>query len=372
MHIIKDIGFGGAEKLVSDLLPVLKRKGVDVSIVCLNDKMSYASGLIDADINITVLEHGKRGFNLFNLLRSRRKLRAVIMQQQPDIIHSHLYLADLLVWISAPVGSRIVVTIHNTYKWWRWWEAKGKRMRYFAMTKVSAILGRLRNSTFICVSKTIEKNAIDFLEINKGKISKVYNGIVLDNFNVKTEYNQTESPVIIQVGNLRRQKDHITSLKAFRVLLQKHKRAKLLFVGDGHLRQEIEENIASMGLEGSVSLLGQRSDVPELLRNSDVFWMPSLFEGLSIASLEAMACGLPMVVTDTAGLTESVIDGKTGFFIKIGDFNQLAKWTSDILKDVSLARSMGCEGRKRVEELFSIGVTASGYIKVYKDMMQIR
>ena len=369
MLVIRDLGPGGAEKLLSDLLPVLKQSGIEILLVSLCDDMTFAPRIKDAGIEILQLGHEKRVYGPWNLYRSGLKLRALIKQRQPDIIHSHLYLADLLAWIWSPSGCRTVSTLHNVYPWWQWWAARGKRVRYFYMTKVEAILGRLRGCMFVGVSEAVKKCAIRSLGIRADNIKMVYNGIVVDDFEAKNEYRSTESPVIIQVGNYREQKGHGVSLRAFKILRKTYKDARLHLVGDGPLRKQMEKEIEQSGLAGSVILMGRRDDVPELLRESDIFWMPSLFEGLSIACVEAMACGLPVVASNTSGLNEEVSEGLTGYLVGVGNHKQLAEKTMEILRSPDIARGMGVKGRDRVERLFSINSAASSYICIYDEVL---
>ena len=134
----------------------------------------------------------------------------------------------------------------------------------------------------------------------------------------------------------------------------------------------LESQARELSLDGRVRFLGIRSDIPALLESSDVFWMPSRREGLSIACLEGMACGLPTVTTNVLGLREIAVDGVTGFVVPLDSPEALAKATLRILKDPALAQHMGAAGRQRVVQNFSIEKTADEYVYAYEDILSGR
>jgi len=167
-------------------------------------------------------------------------------------------------------------------------------------------------------------------------------------------------------------KRYSVALEAFPRVLEAFPKARLLFVGDGPLRASLENQARRLGLDGRVEILGIRTDIPSLLKRADLFWMPSRFEGLGIACLEAMACGLPTVTTNVVGLREVAVDGVTGFVVPLDSAEALAQASLRILKDSGLARRMGTAGRQRVEEIFSIEKTADEYVRAYEDMIEGR
>jgi glycosyltransferase involved in cell wall biosynthesis len=227
----------------------------------------------------------------------------------------------------------------------------------------------------IAVSQDAASAAAGALAISPERIRVIRNGIDLElfPFNPRRAFpGSSSAPCLVQIGRLDDPKGHSVALAAFPRVLEAFPEARLLFVGDGPLRTRLESQTRALGLDGRVRFLGVRSDIPALLEASDLFWMPSRWEGLPIACLEAMACGLPTVTTDVVGLREVAVDGVTGFVAPPDSPELLAQASLRILKDPALAQRMGLAGRQRVEEKFSIERTADEYARAYEDIMQGR
>jgi glycosyltransferase involved in cell wall biosynthesis len=371
LFVTKDMGAGGAERFVANVLPELVRLGVDVRLAMVMDDEALAGPVREAGIPIIKLGHPLAGlYAPRNIKESIRKLRGIIDEFRPDILHSQIYLSDLVTYLAADGNTRILTTIQNTYPWWRWWRVRGKRFRYWAMTKVESHLFRTRNARFAPVSDAVSADALRFLKIRPQRTRTMYNCIRPGDYPPKGSYERSGGPAIIQVANLHPSKGHDTSLRAFADVLKEYPDARLLMAGEGLERPRLEAMIRELGLAGKAELLGRRSDVKELLGSADLYWMPSLYEGLSLASLEAMATGLPIVASDASGLNETVVGGETGYLIGIGDHAALARRTLEILGDTQLARGMGEAGRKRVEEHFSVSEVAKKYTTGYSDFIE--
>jgi glycosyltransferase involved in cell wall biosynthesis len=143
------------------------------------------------------------------------------------------------------------------------------------------------------------------------------------------------------------------------------RRLRLVIVGDGALRAEIESLLAGAGIRDLAWLAGARDDVPELLRSLDLFVLPSRAEGISNTILEAMACGLPVVATAVGGNAELVVDGETGRLVPAGDPAALAAAIRAYLDDPGLLDAHGAAGRRRVEERFDLDAMVAAYLAVY-------
>jgi glycosyltransferase involved in cell wall biosynthesis len=136
-------------------------------------------------------------------------------------------------------------------------------------------------------------------------------------------------------------------------------------VGDGRLRGDLERQASALGLMSSVSFLGTRQDVPEILRALDIYAMPSLWEGLSIAMLEAMAAGLPVVISDVSGVAQALGDNQYGLRVPPADDAALARAIRSLAREPARRRALGASARERVKAEFSIEAMMSQLGSVY-------
>ncbi|MGE5227581.1 MAG: glycosyltransferase [Planctomycetaceae bacterium] len=172
--------------------------------------------------------------------------------------------------------------------------------------------------------------------------------------------------VLIAVGTFKRQKGHVHLLEAFAKVAAGHDDVHLLLAGDGDLRPEIERRVAELGIGGRVHLLGSRRDVPALLAASDGAVLPSLWEGMSNALVEAMASGLPVVATDVSGTNQVMVDGTTGWLVPPGEAGALAAAIEELLEDPGRARARGAAARERVGEAFGARRPAERLAALYR------
>jgi glycosyltransferase involved in cell wall biosynthesis len=170
-------------------------------------------------------------------------------------------------------------------------------------------------------------------------------GIDLDRFAVGKPVLPKNGPLVGNVGRLAPQKDHATLLEAIALVRERRPDVRLVLVGDGELRVELERQAAALGLAESVLLLGERHDVPDLLASIDVFANASRYEGLCLAVIEAQAAGVPVVATPVGGIRETIVDGETGLLVPPGDHRALADAISRLLDDRHLATRLASAAR---------------------------
>jgi glycosyltransferase involved in cell wall biosynthesis len=163
-----------------------------------------------------------------------------------------------------------------------------------------------------------------------------------------------EGRVLSVVGRLEEQKGHKYLLEAFAGLLQQVPGTHLAFAGDGTLREPLVEQAKALGIAHHVHFLGHCEGVQTVLDASDVFVLPSLWEAMPFALLEAMAASLPVVATAVAGVPELVVEGETGFLVPPADANALLKALLRTVQMPNTGREMGVAGRQRVERHFSL------------------
>ena len=178
------------------------------------------------------------------------------------------------------------------------------------------------------------------------------------------------------VGRLETVKDQPNLVRAFIHLMptvpKAGDRLRLVIVGDGSLRAEIERLLAEAHVQDQVWLAGSRDEVPELLRSLDLFVLPSRAEGISNTILEAMACGLPVVATEVGGNAELVAEGETGQWVPANDPVALAAAIRSYVNDPDRMQAHGAAGRREVEVRFSLEAMVTAYRAVYDAVLKGR
>jgi glycosyltransferase involved in cell wall biosynthesis len=176
--------------------------------------------------------------------------------------------------------------------------------------------------------------------------------------------------VITTVGRLDTQKGLPYLLEAARLVTRGRPDLRFLVVGEGPRRRDLLRHRDRLGLKGHVSFLGFRTDIPQILADSDIFVLPSLWEGMPIVLLEALAAGLPAVATDVPGVTEVLTDGETGLVVPPKDAGALARALRELLDDPALRRRFAQAGRRRVAEDFGWEKVVATTMALYERLLQ--
>ena len=174
-----------------------------------------------------------------------------------------------------------------------------------------------------------------------------------------------DQPVIVHVSNFRPVK-RVDDVVAVFARLRASRPLRLRLVGDGPERARIEADVAARGLAGDVEFLGERLELPEVLRDADLFLLPSETESFGLAALEAMACGVPVVASAVGGLGEVIPDGQVGFLRPVGDVAAHAEAAARLLTDEPLRRAMGAAARRRAETHYRIDPAIDRYLEIYR------
>jgi sugar transferase (PEP-CTERM/EpsH1 system associated) len=177
-----------------------------------------------------------------------------------------------------------------------------------------------------------------------------------------------DAMLVGSVGRLDPVKDFPTLMKAFHQVKDGFSRAKLVIVGDGPVRSTLTRLGEELGLDSSLIWLGERNDIPELLRCFDIFVQTSIFEGMSNTILEAMASSLPIVATDTGGNPEVVNNGESGVLVPVGGVTELGVALRRYLSDPVLRYEHGFNSRKRAIDCFDLSLMAKRYAEMYETL----
>ena len=191
------------------------------------------------------------------------------------------------------------------------------------------------------------------LDTNQGRVTRTQHGIVKG------------SVVFVSVGSCQAVKNHAAVIQALADIAAVCPDARYLHVGTGDLEASEQQLVADLGLVDRVIFAGSRDDIPDLLRSSDVFVMPSTHEGFAISCLEAMSCGLPVIASDAPGLRDLVVDRETGCLARsTGD---LARAMAELYHGQHLRTRYGCAGHSRALAEFSLETSVASYIRLYRN-----
>jgi glycosyltransferase involved in cell wall biosynthesis len=303
------------------------------------------------------------------------RLCRLVSRERVDIVHTHMDLADYYGAAAARlIGTALVSTKQNAdeFRTRRTW----KRPPFLLLERGSYAAA----DAVIAVSQGL----VDFLEraesLPRGKTVVIGNGVdpsIAFRAPAREEARKVLGlepgiPVLGTVGRLAEQKGQIDLLRALPAILKEHPEARLLVAGDGELRVPLEQESLRLGLQGAVRFLGHRDDVPVVLKALDVFVLPSRWEGLPQALLEAMALSLPVVATRCVGVEETVEDGASGRLVPQADPAALAAATIDLLRDPERASRMGERGRRVVMERHAQDRVAARVDRLYRDVLERR
>jgi glycosyltransferase involved in cell wall biosynthesis len=291
-------------------------------------------------------------------------LARAIRRERPALLHAHLNWPLACtggVLAAALAGVRSVATVQL-------WTDLPRSPTIPLQRRVAAAAV----SRYVAVSRDTARRLRTEFRVPERRVRVVPNGIRVPAEAVRPDpalraeiAGSAERPLVLAVARLERQKGH-------RFLLEAAVRipgATFALAGDGPARAELEACARELGVADRVVFLGRRSDVPRLLASCDVFVLPSLWEGLPLAALEAMAAGVPVVATAIGGTDEAVLDGTSGLLVPPADSATLAAAIRRVLDEPALAKRLGEAGRARVRERFSAEAMVAGVAGVYEEVL---
>ena len=357
LHVIYSLRTGGAERLVSDLCPLINRAGYEVDVLLIDGTETSFMKKLNED-GIRVLTLNKRGGQRFRLFDC---LKLIPIMRGYSIVHAHLSAPQYYVAIANLLAKRrtkLVYTEHST---------NNKRRKIRFLKFIELFIYR-QYSKIICVSQKVKESLEKHIGVHDDKIIVVPNGANIESFrsanNITRNYLNCGNKdfVLTMVGRFVEAKDQETLIRSLPLLPED---VKLILVGDGPLKGYCQVLSEELGVDKRVVFLGIRSDVPQILRSSDVTVLSSHWEGLSLSSIEGMAVDKPFVASDVPGLHD-IVSG-AGLLFSEGNFEQFADIISKLKSDISFYREVADKCYRRALQ-YDISSTAEKYIQVYKDL----
>jgi glycosyltransferase involved in cell wall biosynthesis len=362
LQLIPTLDRSGAEKQMVMLAKGLPRDRFHVEVATLTRLGAFESELGAAGIPVTSI--GKRfKLDLLALVRLTRFLRA----RKFDVVHTWIFAANTYGRVAARLAQvPVVVVAEMAVDLW-----KGRSERFIDQ-RLSTWCDRLVGNSHAVV---------DFyrkLGVPDDRLAMIYSGsadesLTVDSHAVRTELGLTpEAPLVLFAGRLAEQKRVDDLIKAIDLLQHVEPDLRTVIIGEGPLRDHLEETARAYDLDGRLLFLGYRDDVPRLMAAANVVVLPSAYEGLPNVVLEAMRLCKPVVATAAPGTTEAVVDGETGFLIPVGNVMLLARAIRDVVRDPILSRRLGEAGRARVDTHFRVDTMIAQFIQLYEDLARAK
>ena len=350
LHVITSLDTGGAEHLMVDLLPQLRQLGCDVELALFDGHDTpFKRELEAAGIATHALGVGTSVYNPVNAWRLARLMRC----GGYDVVHTHNTACQLFAPLARLLSgrrARLVTTEHNS---------TNRRRSIKALRPVDACMYR-QYDCIVCISDQTQANLEQYIG-PRPSITTIYNGVNTSRFLNPIKSIDPDGPLLVtMIAAFRPQKDQDTLVRAIAMLSEGY---RLRLVGDGPRRAEVAALAESLGVAGRVEMPGVCTDVPRLLRETDVVALSSHWEGLSLSSIEGMASGRPFVASDVDGLRE-IVRGH-GMLVREGDAEGFAQAISGLCADQARYRQVA-EACQRKARQYDISVMARNYHALYQ------
>lgn len=341
LQLIEDFKIGGLERVVANIFDGLDRNRFDISLWCIARGGSLATEFISKKKDIKILNL-RTYHNPLNIL----KLAFLIRSEKFHIVHAHGYFANTIGRISAILANTPIIISHiHTTNW-------GFKKRHLYIEKILSTV----TDKIICCSNAVYDFIAQKEKINAKKILVIYNGLhwkIGDNDLLVSSQSYKKEIKIVAVASLVENKGHKVLLKAMEMLSKKVDWVKLLIVGDGPLRNELENLAKKLKINDYVFFLGLISDVKSIIKNSDIVVLPTISrEGLGMSIIEGMCMGKPVIGSNIGGIPEMIEDGINGYLFPAGNYIALYEKLKILVRNDDLRLEMGKEGRIKYKQKF--------------------
>lgn len=360
VQIIGSMGSGGAEKLLLDLLPLYRKKGIEVDLLVLNGTEYPFMKALKERACCTI--HSLGSGSIYNPIHV---LRLIPFLRKYDIVQVHLFPSQYWVVLAKIISfsrTKLILTEHNT---------SSPRMKNYFISKIDKFMYRFYDKV-VCVKEDVYQIIQEYTGQLKSKFVVIENGIDLEKIYSAASYSkksisesfESEDILLIQVARFNKQKDQETVVRALEYLPDN---VKLLLVGDGDLKRKCEDLVQELKLSERVLFLGLRMDVPQLLKTVDISILSTNHEGFPLAALEAMAAGKPLIASDVPGVSD-VVKG-AGVLFEKGNAKELARYIDKLINNPEYYQEIISSCKERVKKS-DIQSMVDKQILLYKSLVQ--
>ncbi len=343
LQLVEDFKTGGLENVVKNIYERLPKRKYETWIWCLAGGGEMANNLIRNDENIEILGL-KTYHNPLNIIR----LACLIRKQNFHLVHTHGYFAGTMGRIAAFLARTPVIISHVHTTYWNF-----SKRNYFTEKALSRI-----SDCIVCCSNAVRDFVTHKEGIDSQKTVTVYNGISCEQQKFspfdKKENNKYDINISI-TASLVTNKGHKYLFEALPKLSSIGKKIRLTVIGDGPLKKELNNYAKELGIEEKIDFLGKIDNVNSVIKNTDIFVLPSIErEGLSVSVIEALCHSLPVVASNIGGLPELIEDGVNGFLVNPKDPDALAEKIKILVTDKNKRKKMGREGKRKFSKKFDV------------------
>ncbi|MBK9154759.1 MAG: glycosyltransferase [Chloracidobacterium sp.] len=371
LHLIPSLSGGGAERQLVDVVRNTSNEDFSHVVCCWGASDFFGRQLRSAGVK--VIDLGIDGKHPW--VAAARRVNSVVDEIRPDIMHSWLYDADIVSRIVKlrNRGLRLITSLQSPN-----YEPETIRAGGWSSTKVGILRWIDRISIkfaapyFVACSEFVAGSSRRWLGIDPARISVIFNSVD-PNTLTTTHPERTRADlgfvpgdfIFMSVGRLDKGKGYRFLIDAFSKVLQNVPSAKLVLVGTGPDEAELRTHAAALMIDERVVFAGRRSDIGDCLRIADVFVFPTLFEGLGIALIEAMAMELPCIATDLPVLREIIDDGVSGQLVRAGSVEDWVRSLTEMYSDEILRARLGAAAGARVRSKFYSNVLIPQWEALY-------
>lgn len=364
LHVISKLPVGGVENQLLLILKNYDRTKFNPIVCSLLDKGEIGKEIEEAGIEVISLNKLKHRFDPTIV----RDICHLIKKRNIKIVRTHQYHANLYGRLAGWLAKVpcIVASIHNVY-------TRDKKIHRRIINK---LLSRFTDKV-VAVSETVKHDILMYDGLSEDKVTVIYNGIDINRFSringniIRKEFKiPFDIPVIGTIGRLTFQKGMKYLLEAVSLVKKRSPKIILLIVGDSPIKDELQNYAKALGMDSHVIFTGSRRDVPELLSAMDIFVLPSLWEGLPNALLEAMAAGKPIIATDIPPIREIVNSEKVGILVPPQNCNAIADSIEFLFHNKNFAENLANAARERVFTTFHIKTSVRHYTELFENILR--
>ena len=346
LHISRTMDIGGAERIVYQLSSDLKDEFDSVHV-------ASTGGLWESELSAKEIQHHKildiDSKNPLTVIKILYSIGQIIKNNEITIVHTHHRMAAFYIRLLKLVHPKLihVYTAHNVFK-----------------DKLPLYRFALKNAKSVAVGEAVNKNLKEDVVITDSRV--IYNGVVLKETDDQVDEIISYSGIKLGcIARLSEQKGLTYLLDAMSLLTIKD--IRLFIVGEGELREELENKVKELDLQDSVIFLGYRKDIVECINSFDFLVSSSLFEGLALNVIETFMNGKTMVATNIPGINE-VVNAENGILVPAKDANAMAKAIEKMATDPSLREKLANQAKKDYENKFSYPLFLENYRELYREL----
>ena len=365
LHVINNLGAGGAEKLIEELVPRMNgMQGVKAEVLLLTSRGNvFDKSLKDRGVKIKVvpIENIRSLINIYYI-------RKYIIEGKYDVVHAHLFttnywvsLASKCIFKDRPI---LVTTEHSTHN---------RRREKPVLRNLEKYIYSSYDK-IISISDKTQENILKWLKFGKGyqdKFVTIFNGVNIERFKDAEAYMKAqihsslsdETKLLCMAGSFSKQKDQSTIIRAMKSLPED---IHLVLVGEGELKQVNQDLAKELNVENRVHFLGFRNDIERIFKASDIIIVSSHWEGFGLVAAEGMASGKPVIASNVDGLREVV--EASGLLFEKGDYKQLGIIIRELFSNKDEYEEVSQACLERVKG-FSIEKMVTSYIDEYKKLL---